>query len=724
MFKKPSRAKNIRRKIEVTDDEPTSTEEEVIIKKTITSLAEKKKKKEAKKAIPALSFDQEENEEEFQIKKPNKGRKLQIREDLIQLNDQPERATSSYDAETLNKLRAATPSIRSVSSGDALLHEKFPSVVNPTIQTTGIPDASAILAAKKKREQMRKGFTITEQDDGFIPLDDNNETEDTSGSRLVREEDDIADDGEAELDKYVGGSFTINQGKAKFIEKERREGVREMIEEAEQEDEQSEDMGRWEEDMIKYGGARTQRKENDPFAIPTNYKQAQVPESSVLPTLADVMSSLSLATNDLTFSTTQHEQNLAETQRSMDTLKRTKEDVEREIERGGGRYNYFQDLAQYVNDLGEFLDAKFPELEKLEEQVHDLVSSETEIILSRHWQDNVDDLLLFADIQQLDEEMEEENVDEFGRVKELRNSDAARRRRKEERQQRMSRQADLAEESVEDLIKEQGLWTDDEMQDDEQRDNKLQAIETAGIDALMEDVSEEFRSLGAVKEKFEAWKTTYYEDYQKAFGSLSLPGAFEFYIRLELITWNPFLDPAEFDSMEWHKILSEYGLSSEHEDPDTEMLNKVVEKSMIKKIKSLLDTLNVRSSRQMRYASQVMEQVSYYIDPSEKAYKELANEFVDVFQRQMSRIVEMIEKSSLKSNLDKEGTEAKKRFFWSQCKYLKTLALLRRQLPKDQLRSLSHTITTKILAPILIQNNELDIQLQNEIQSMLSILQK
>jgi hypothetical protein len=95
---------------------------------------------------------------------------------LIQLNDQPEIVTSSYDAETLNKLRAATPSIRSVSSGDALLHEKFPSVVNPTIQTTGIPDASAILAAKKKREQMRKGFTITEQDDGFIPLDDNNET--------------------------------------------------------------------------------------------------------------------------------------------------------------------------------------------------------------------------------------------------------------------------------------------------------------------------------------------------------------------------------------------------------------------------------------------------------------------------------------------------------------------------------------------------------------------
>lgn len=73
--------------------------------------------------------------------------------------------------------------------------------------------------------------------------------------------------------------------------------------------------------------------------------------------------------------------------------------------------------------------------------------------------------------------------------------------------------------------------------------------------------------------------------------------------------------------MEWHRTLSEYGLSSEHEDPDTEMLNKIVEKVIIKKIKGYLETLNARSSRQMRYASQVMEQVSYYVDPNEKAYK-------------------------------------------------------------------------------------------------------
>lgn len=44
--------------------------------------------------------------------------------------------------------------------------------MNTAVSAGGIPDSSAILAAKKKREQMRKGFNITENDDGFIPLDE------------------------------------------------------------------------------------------------------------------------------------------------------------------------------------------------------------------------------------------------------------------------------------------------------------------------------------------------------------------------------------------------------------------------------------------------------------------------------------------------------------------------------------------------------------------------
>lgn len=60
----------------------------------------------------------------------------------------------------------------------------------------------------------------------------------------------------------------------------------------------------------------------------------------------------------------------------------------------------------------------------------------------------------------------------------------------------------------------------------------------------------EFKTLEAVKSYFEAWKTEFYEDYKNAFGSLSLPVAFEFYIRCELVAWDPFSVSkleAEFD---------------------------------------------------------------------------------------------------------------------------------------------------------------------------------
>lgn len=93
-----------------------------------------------------------------------------------------EESKSYYNTDTLQQLRAGTPSLpasvkSTLVSDDALLHEKFPSTMNASIEGVAIPDAGAILAAKKKREQMRKGFTITEQDDGFISLNDADEEE-------------------------------------------------------------------------------------------------------------------------------------------------------------------------------------------------------------------------------------------------------------------------------------------------------------------------------------------------------------------------------------------------------------------------------------------------------------------------------------------------------------------------------------------------------------------
>lgn len=83
-----------------------------------------------------------------------------------------------------------------------------------------------------------------------------------------------------------------------------------------------------------------------------------VPEASALPTLTDVMKALDLSTSQVTESMQHYESNLQESLKTIENSTTIEDDLQKEIERGSNRYNYFQELAQYVNDLGEFLDAK------------------------------------------------------------------------------------------------------------------------------------------------------------------------------------------------------------------------------------------------------------------------------------------------------------------------------------------------------------------------------
>jgi hypothetical protein len=92
-----------------------------------------------------------------------------------------EQKASLYDADSLEKLRANTAalpaSMKAQDKDDALLREKFPTQMNATLDGTSIPDSSAILAAKKKREQLRKNLNIIEDGQDFISLNDKNEEE-------------------------------------------------------------------------------------------------------------------------------------------------------------------------------------------------------------------------------------------------------------------------------------------------------------------------------------------------------------------------------------------------------------------------------------------------------------------------------------------------------------------------------------------------------------------
>lgn len=84
------------------------------------------------------------------------------------MNEQP---SSSYTSEVLESLRKSTPSRPAhIGSMDDVV-EKFPNLMTAQVGSTSIPTADAIHAAKKKREQMRKGIVVHEEED-FVALDD------------------------------------------------------------------------------------------------------------------------------------------------------------------------------------------------------------------------------------------------------------------------------------------------------------------------------------------------------------------------------------------------------------------------------------------------------------------------------------------------------------------------------------------------------------------------
>lgn len=62
---------------------------------------------------------------------------------------------------------------------------------------------------------------------------------------------------------------------------------------------------------------------------------------------------------------------------------------------------------------------------------------------------------------------------------------------------------------------------------------------------LLDDVGDEFNSLDAVRHQMLKWKLTYANDYQQTFAELSLPMLFDFFIRLEMISFS-FEDVSQF----------------------------------------------------------------------------------------------------------------------------------------------------------------------------------
>ncbi|CAG8441783.1 1445_t:CDS:10 [Ambispora gerdemannii] len=460
-----------------------------------------KKKAKVNKPKLALSFEEEEETEVFKLTKSVASRKMAQKKSktiyLDQLNSLPQ------------NLAQATISSSSISYTKEILSELRANF------SSKIPDANAIHAAKKKREMLRQRGATVEAAPEYISLSEETDVVPSSSkknpeSRLVREEDEIGDTDE-ELEQYVDEKVALSKKAKKEERLKKKAGIKQMIIDAE--GEEDEELLQWENEAIKKGANLASRSSTRPIKKPKPLTTASIPINLPIPSFLEVESRLTQELDNLRDLYKNHQMELMQLKRDFHDNVETSENYVSELQRAKKQYTYFQELKTFIEDLVEFLDTKFSILEENEEAFLSCLFEATDIIIKRRLQEDSDDLAFL-----------------FGKTDD---TQIYRQQVREIRKRTLVKNMSIEE--------EEGLSTDDELLETEKNEilSKIGLISEQHTE-LFNDVREEFKSISLIKSKFEEWKSEYREEYLKAYGGLSLPGVFEFYIRYELLLWDPF----------------------------------------------------------------------------------------------------------------------------------------------------------------------------------------
>ena len=71
----------------------------------------------------------------------------------------------------------------------------------------------------------------------------------------------------------------------------------------------------------------------------------------------------------------------------------------------------------------------------------------------------------------------------------------------------------------------------------------------------MEDVDDEFASVESIIKQFWDFREKFPQKYDQCYGSMALPDACDFHIRLEIASWNPLIeDVGTMNSKFWQSL--------------------------------------------------------------------------------------------------------------------------------------------------------------------------
>ncbi|KAF9208341.1 hypothetical protein BGZ59_010701 [Podila verticillata] len=704
----PRRNKNIRKKVEVEDEQPTI--EAGTIEETTPSLIKPKKPKK-KTSTAVLSFgDEEDSEETFKVKKISSKKSLYNKDrDALDKGLEPLTITSratvgniaSYSKEAMDELRRATQSkTPSTHTSDDFLEEKFSTVLGGP--ATIIPDANQIHLAKKKREQMRLRNDRDEEE--FISLAGGDDTEivEQRNTRLVREEDDEMDDGEADLEKILGDRLPLGNKAQRLAEKNKRAARQEMIEDIDVDEEDEEETREWEMRQIRNAGITKkgpkQLRDTRP-AAPT-HKTVAFPTITPVPTMVETKKRLENQLATLKDAHALHTAQLKQIRHEEAILAIGAVESAEDMTKASVRYTFFQELRSYCRNLAAFFEEKFPELEKIEAEYRELLIRRTRTVVERRSRDLKDDLSEFANVMEDVSTNEPPELDEFGRSMGVDLTVAKMRRLGDKAKRRAQRQSQE--------LDHDGLATDDEQGAGDVRELKEAVAELQDRkQGMLQEAGSEFKTLEAVKRHFQAWKTEYRQDYNKAYGGLLLPMVFDFYVRQETCLWDPFTTSLDLADQTWHQAVSSYlvhpsssGMhgdsdedhdEEEEEDMDTLLMSKVVAKSLCPRMTQFLTAggVDLYSHKQARCMKAVLDQLLDYVDKKDNKMDQLLKAALQVIistaQAHRTQFVEAAQPLTPRHILGSAGIEARETYLWKTIGLFRNLMLLRRFVPASEM---------------------------------------
>lgn len=235
------------------------------------------------------------------------------------------------------------------------------------------------------------------------------------------------------------------------------------------------------------------------------------------------------------------------------------------------------------------------------------------MIAMRRAQDDEDDLSLFLNPPPSDPG-EPEELDELGRRIPRHNSEVTRKDR------RLSRAARHAQHGS---PHDEGFSTDSSLPSSDETDFQaaLASLQSKSLDVLQDVRSDDFRDPRVgVARWFGEWREKYSDTYTGAFGGLGMVSAWEFWVRLEILGWDPLAEARTLDSFSWFSALYDYSRPRVADDdnddepelgPDGDLVSAMISTAVVPRLcKAIREgAFDPYSSNHLRNLIDLAEQV-------------------------------------------------------------------------------------------------------------------